>query len=245
MQVRAIRDQTVVAQRQKRGGTSTSLEEGDLKGGPYGNVRICRRCRRNWNGGNNSETTRGAPAQGPGKSKTQVGWEAGMLPCALSLASQSLPSAPAESLVLFMCMSMGAVRLRRGTLRSVSAFFCAIVGVGRPLSKIDLGLRPGFGLRTQNSWATLSRRKKLKRRSDRNPAQKKPTSIRTGIEKVDSHNGYAKRGKADGEPPDGCAVRTDIQELDQGPSFFDDGHVDIEDTGEKFFKERYLVEYPT
>ena len=35
---------------------------------------------------------------------------------------------PAESLVLLMRMSMGAVRLRRGTLRSVSAFFLAIVG---------------------------------------------------------------------------------------------------------------------
>ena len=36
--------------------------------------------------------------------------------------------APAESLVLLMRMSTGAVRLRRGTLRSVSAFFLAIVG---------------------------------------------------------------------------------------------------------------------
>jgi hypothetical protein len=35
---------------------------------------------------------------------------------------------PAESLVLLMRMSMGAVRLRRGTLRSVSTFFLAIVG---------------------------------------------------------------------------------------------------------------------
>ena len=35
---------------------------------------------------------------------------------------------PTDSLVLLMRMSMGAVRLRRGTLRSVSAFFLAIVG---------------------------------------------------------------------------------------------------------------------
>ena len=35
---------------------------------------------------------------------------------------------PAESLVLLIRMSMGAVRLRRGTLRSVSPFFLAIVG---------------------------------------------------------------------------------------------------------------------
>lgn len=52
----------------------------------------------------------------------------GMLPSARSFASQSLASLPAESLVLLMRMSMGAVRLRRGTLRSVSAFFLAIVG---------------------------------------------------------------------------------------------------------------------
>ena len=35
---------------------------------------------------------------------------------------------PADSLAPLMRMSMGAVRLRRGTLRSVSAFFLAIVG---------------------------------------------------------------------------------------------------------------------
>jgi hypothetical protein len=52
----------------------------------------------------------------------------GIFPCALWLASQSLASVPAESLALLIRMSIGAVRLRRGTLRSVSAFFLAIVG---------------------------------------------------------------------------------------------------------------------
>lgn len=52
----------------------------------------------------------------------------GTFPCALWLASQSLASVPAESLVLLIRISTGAVRFRRGTLRSVSAFFLAIVG---------------------------------------------------------------------------------------------------------------------
>jgi len=52
----------------------------------------------------------------------------GTFPCALWLASQSLASVPAESLDLLMRISMGAVRLRRGCLRSVSVFFFAIVG---------------------------------------------------------------------------------------------------------------------
>jgi hypothetical protein len=52
----------------------------------------------------------------------------GTFPCALWMASQSLASVPAESLVLLIRISTGAVRLRRGTLRSVSAFFFARVG---------------------------------------------------------------------------------------------------------------------
>jgi len=65
---------------------------------------------------------------GGGTDGTGGGTGGGTPPWARWMASQSLASVPAESLVLLIRMSMGAVRFRRGILRSVSAFFLAIVG---------------------------------------------------------------------------------------------------------------------